>query len=1009
MIKKTKDKKTNKTTDKKVKRKLNVKKILVVVISAIAIISCLGCLGGGIIAYKMVSAAPEVKIENFESPESSKILDKDGNVIAEIGSQIRTNITYEDLPQSLIDAFVSVEDSRFFEHNGFDISRFVKAMFENLAASLKAGRIVFAQGGSTLTMQLIDNSYFMSDTGQQATNGITQKVQEIYMSMTLEPQTNKKRILEYYLNKVNFGGSGNIRGVQKAAEYYFGKDVNELTLSESAMLAGIVNAPNRYNPLKNLDLATQRRNTVLNLMLRHGYITKEECELAKSINVEDLLVDASSSNRGAGNGTAYQSYIDVVIEEVKDLTGKDPTVVPMTIYTCMDKDVQATFDAIQAGEVEGIEFPDDEMEIAIVSLNNHTGEIVAIAGGRNYADGGSMLLNHATDQYNQPGSSVKPFLSYALAFEYLGWSTSHTVMDQPFVYAGTDKVVQNFNKIYNGQMKLTDAVGTSMNTPALQTLQDVINSRKNGRQMVVEYLQNLGFSKVTEDKFDIGYAIGGSSFQANAVELAAAHGTMINKGNYITPHTVTRIEFDDGSSPIEPTYTETNVLSEEAAYLVSELMYEAVNGPYTNYMQILKRKYPVYGKTGTTNWGEEATKFGLEVGIAKDKWMISSTTEYTTAVWVGYEKADSENHWTSAKSKLNLPGKISSAALDALHKNITPEAVQQPSGVKSITHILGTYPYTAPLDGMSEEYITTGKIKSEYYSLVQPEDGALQNLVDFKATIDNTGKITMQWTPYPDQSKLTIAPVEMDLSIDVKGKTISATGKRLFDWTWVFGPVRYRADILVDGETVKNISSETDSAEEKITLKPGSKIKVCGYYAYETYGNSSNQVCSQEIEVADNDIILTIPSNSAKRSEIEAWATNAKLINVSYKELLVEADSALAGTNTIRLNGSEAKPLSNITIKESELEKLKVEVTFYVAKPQCPDNSTYNENTGKCECDNGYLDDGKGGCKIEQTETNQDPNCSSWDKNSNSCLVCAEGYELDAGACKLKQTGNEDN
>lgn len=996
-------KNTKKTTEKKKnKRKLNKKMILMAVVSGIVVIGLLCCTVGAVVVANMISKAPEVTISSFESAESSQILDKNGNVIAEVGSQIRTNITYEDLPNSLVDAFVAVEDSRFFEHNGFDISRFVKAMMENVKSTLSAGRIVFSQGGSTLTMQLIDNSYFMSDEGAPASNGITQKVQEIYMAMKLEPQTNKKRILEYYLNKVNFGGTGNIRGVQKAAEYYFGKDVSELTLAESAMLAGIVNAPGRYNPLRNLELATQRRNTVLNLMVRHGYITKEEAELAKAIRVEDLLVDSTAANRGAGDGTAYQSYVDVVIQEVKSLTGKDPTVVPMKIYTAMDPDVQATIDSIQAGEIESIQFPDDAMEMAVVSYNNQTGEIVAIGGGRNYADGGSLLLNHATDQYNQPGSSVKPFLSYALAFEYLGWSTSHVVMDQPFVYAGTTKVVKNFTGRYNGEMRLMDAVGTSMNTPALQTLQDVISSINNGRSKVVEYLQNLGFSRVTEDKFDIGYAIGGSSFEANAVELAAAHGTMINGGNYIKPHTVTRIEYTDGTSPYEPVYTENSVLSEEAAYLVTELMYQAVNGPYSNYMQILKRKYPVYGKTGTTNWGDEAKNFGIPVGNAKDKWMISSTTQYTTAVWVGYEKADSENYWTSSKSKLNLPGRISSEVLDALHKDITPTAVEQPSGVKSITHILGTYPYASTIEGMDSAFITTGKIKSEYYSLVEPQNSSVSQLVDFKAEVDNTGKVTMHWTPYPDASKLQVANQDMDLGIEVGGRWVEAYGKRLFDWTWLFGAIRYRADILVNGETVKNITSESENAEDTITLTPGSTIKVCGYYAYENLGNTSNQVCTGDIQVADNDITVTIPSVNASRSDIEQWVKTMGFTKVSYSEVISEDKK---GTNEIKFNGTVANG-QNVTVKASALSLQEIVVTIYTAPVSTPTPSptpTITPNPSPTPTPEdipvgcvdaactifkpGYVSDGNNGAKIEMDY------CDAVNNNG-TCTACSDGYTL---------------
>ena len=209
--------KTRKSRSRKEKKKFkfSFKKFFMVLIILVVLVGFIGAAGGGMLIYSMASKAPEVTIDAFESPESSKILDRNGNLVAEVGYQKRENITYEDLPNSLIDALVSIEDSRFFDHSGFDLVRFTKAMIENVFATLKAGRIVFTQGGSTLTMQLIDNSYFKSDDGGDlGANGIEQKVQEIYMAMQLEGQTSKKAILEYYLNKINFGGSGNIRGVQ---------------------------------------------------------------------------------------------------------------------------------------------------------------------------------------------------------------------------------------------------------------------------------------------------------------------------------------------------------------------------------------------------------------------------------------------------------------------------------------------------------------------------------------------------------------------------------------------------------------------------------------------------------------------------------------------------------------------------------------------------------------------------------------------------------------------------
>ena len=265
----------------------------------------------GVLAFRGLTTflkdKPTLYINDFDSQQSTLIFDANGNQIADIGTQLRENITYEQIPESLIDAFLSIEDSRYFSHNGFDIPRFSKAIIETLAR----GNM---QGGSTFTMQLVKLTYFENDSdGTSRTKDIEYKLQQIALAMELEKQTDKKSIIELYLNKMNFGGVGNIRGIEKACNQYFNKSTNELNLSESALLAGIVNAPYYYNPYTYLDHATERRNEVLNYMVMHGYITEEENQMAKNIRVEDLLVSPSDlSNQGY---TRYQAYIDEVIKE----------------------------------------------------------------------------------------------------------------------------------------------------------------------------------------------------------------------------------------------------------------------------------------------------------------------------------------------------------------------------------------------------------------------------------------------------------------------------------------------------------------------------------------------------------------------------------------------------------------------------------------------------------------------------------------------------------------------
>jgi len=794
----------------------------------------------------MLQNKPKLVVDDFFSPESSHIYDRNGTLIADVGTQLRENITYDQVSESVIDAFLAVEDSRYFRHDGFDLPRFTKSALDNVLNKLR-GRSGLS-GGSTFTMQLVKLTYFQNDeTGVTASRNIAYKVQQIALARELEKESNKKAIFEMYLNKMNFGGTGNIRGIQKAAEYYYGKSAGELNLPEAAMLAGVINAPYAYDPHNFLDNATKRRNTVLSLMVRHGYITEKEYRLAKAVRVEDTLIDPSVRKGGTGEAYAFQSYIDTVIEEAASISGQDPLSVAMDIYTYMDPEVQTVMDGIQSEKYEQVIFPDDLMEIGMIAENNQTGEIVGIGGGRNYGRGGSMLLNHATDQYKQPGSSVKPFLDYALAFEYLGWATSHVVTDKPISYQGTDLIIKNANGVYNGEVTLSYAISASLNTPAIQALQDVINTA--GWNTVVTFINSLGFSQVNYDNFDIGFAIGGSNFTSSCEELMAAHAILMNGGNYIRPHTISKISFRNGvNEPLTPSYDATNVLSPQASYLAAQLMYTAVHGGVFNYLDILKRDYQTFGKTGTSDWGDEGLQYNIPQGASKDKWMVCDTSQYTITTWVGYEKGvkDKDTYFSNEKSKLNIPGNICSLILDAVHHDSVPADLPMPEGISSITHILGTWPYASPVDGMDSSLITTGLIKSDYARLVSPEvSDKPESLQHFEADFED-GKVRLEWSEYPDPDKLTAAEGDMDISLkDANGNVlVAATGKRLFDWSWVFGPIRYKARISKGGTVIEEITSEEEiDFESDLDLEPNTTYEACGFYAYENSGSTSNELC----------------------------------------------------------------------------------------------------------------------------------------------------------------------
>jgi penicillin-binding protein 1A len=659
----------------------------------------------------VASNSPELNPDDFTAAQSSKIYDSEGNIIANIGLQIRENIEYDDLPQNVIDAFVAIEDSRFFEHNGFDIPRFTKAIFENLKT------LSFSQGGSTFTMQLVKGTYFESDEATAVRSGlagVNRKIQEIKVALQAEQVITKKEILTFYLNKINYGVPKNRRGIQTAAQFYFGKDISEVSLLEAAVLAGVINAPNLYSPINNLDLSEKRAHTVLDLMVHHGYITDLEAELAKSVPLENLLV---GELRTSTANITHQAYVDTVVSEVKALTGIDPVLVPMRIYTSMNESLQNKFEQIQNGEDTNILWPNDIIQTAMVTIDNKTGQILAIGGGRFYE--GERLFNRVTDMKRQPGSSAKLILTYPLAFEELGWSTVHTLEDKPIRYAGVeDIVIKNFDSVYRGNVLIDYAVGVSLNIPAIETMGAVVNTM--GITDVVKYLNELGFDNVTNNNFDLGFGIGGSNFTASPLQMAGAYRTMLSKGEYIVPHTVLKIEFIDGTEDFIPEYTSKEVISEDAAYMTAAMMAQDVSGPYRNYMQILQRSFEVYAKTGTSDWGDTGVEFGIPAGSAKDKWMIAGTSEYTTAVWIGYDKAEASqiSHITQSVANMNLPGKINSSIINTLYAGRrAPENIVRPIGVSDVTHVRNVFPYVAPSMYANPSLVVSGLIKTEYASL----------------------------------------------------------------------------------------------------------------------------------------------------------------------------------------------------------------------------------------------------------------------------------------------------
>ena len=597
-------------------KKLNSKKIIQVVTM---LILCLILVFACIFGYSVYKDTAAFDSKKLLSSGASVMYDSNGDIMYTYGSQengTRKNVTYDDLPQVLVDAIVAAEDSRFFEHNGFDLPRIVKAALSNL----KAGGIT--GGGSTITQQLIKKTYFQADKA-----------------------LSKEEILTLYLNKIYFGRSTSSIGIAAATKYYFNKDVSELTLPEAAMLAGSLNSPYNYDPYYCLDKATARRNTILKLMVTHGYITQQEYEEAKATKIENTLCASPTTN----NNT-LAAYVDIVTAEVKKRTGLDPLKTQMNIYTYCDVDTQTLASAI--GNGEKYDYSDEDMRMGGAVQSSQDGRIVAVIGGRNYNFGN---YSYATSK-QQPGSSVKPFLDYGLAFENLDWCTGKTLEDTP--YSKGKFTPKNWDGQFHGTVTLTSALENSWNIPAIKTYEEV--TKEIGKSGVTSAMESIGIDMSSESNVtNLSYAIGGWNKGISPLEMASAYATISNNGLYTESHTINYVEVVQTGETFEidkeiQNNAKQSDYSKASAFMIRHVMLDYTKNGSGNYAY-LSGLSNVGAKTGTSNWGSSAKK-GM-AGKSRDLWMTAYTSNYICSVWMGFGQEGIEKGKTTSRYKA-YPGKV---------------------------------------------------------------------------------------------------------------------------------------------------------------------------------------------------------------------------------------------------------------------------------------------------------------------------------------------------------------
>lgn len=672
----------------KPRRKLDIWNRIAVVILSLFLV---GCISVFFILVNVINDPEGMRFsqDGLSTLSNSRIFDASGNLIFEFGDEIREDVEYEQIPQSVVDAFLSIEDSRYFTHNGFDLPRFMAAALTNLRSG------DFSQGGSTLTMQMIDNAFTKNqeDKIKGENNGnisrldqVKLKIQEIYLALIAEQSISKEDIFEYYVDRIWFGSDNNTRGIQKASRYFFSKDVSELTLGEAAYLAGAINSPYYNNPVNNiytdefdfLEYATQRRNTTLALMLDHGYITQEEYELAVNTDLAFTL-DIQETVTTDPN----EAYIQQVITECRETSGQDPAIIPMDIYTALNQDLQIQTDGICNGTIDGdgtIAYANDGLNMAMGIINNENGEIMAVGPGRYYHD--EIVKHDLSITVRQPGSTMKPLLAYAPAFDILGWSTVHTVNDKPADYFHAGFNLSNSDNRYNGYMSLQDALGVSKNTTAAATMVELINDL--GYDYWIDYCKKLGYDADIADQFNEQYVIGGSEMRATPIQQASAFSNFGNQGVRVNAHRIRKIIRRSDKKEISGNTTEYEIVSEQAAFMISTLLEKVVTGGYQNLNNYLAGTgFPIYAKSGTTDWGTYGLGYGIPTGAMRDSWSVAYTSAFTVATWSGYTSDyEAQGYYiTSGVLNQGAPFYTSKYLLQYCHQFADYESIPRPDGI----------------------------------------------------------------------------------------------------------------------------------------------------------------------------------------------------------------------------------------------------------------------------------------------------------------------------------------
>ena len=777
-----------------ISKKLKTKTGLILIRLSVIAILLLGAVGisAGLGFYQsVIDATPDINEINV-SPEgfATNIYDREGNLIQTLvqeGSN-RELCSYSDLPQDLIDAFVAIEDERFWIHQGIDLKGIVRAGILGILDG------EFDQGASTITQQLIKNNVFGGGAETNFGDRLVRKLQEQYLAVQLEKTLSKQIILEYYLNTINLGS--NTLGVQAASQRYFGKDVSELTLSECAVIAAITQNPYSLNPITYPERNAERRALVLQNMYEQGMISQEEWDAALADDVYSRIQDVNTVVIESSSPYSYfvDELISQVLSDLQTKLGYTEAQARTALYsgglkiiTTQDPDIQAAVDeAINDPEnyigtdgeymdslsftyqmtvthadgtttnyseghitryyreVQGVTtfqliFESEEEILAcieefenyilengqegdtiwghnwditlqpqasMVVMDQSTGEVVAIAGGRGEKTT-SLSLNRATNTTRQPGSTFKVLAAFAPALDVCGATLGTTYYDEPYNYYG-QPISNWWGAFYGGYGSIREAIIYSSNILATRCLMETVTP-----ELGMQYLKDFGISTLV-DESDTGLtlALGGITNGVTNLELTAAYAAIANGGQYTEPIFYTQILDNNGRVLLTNEPETRQVIKETTAWLLTDAMHEAAT-PHSQYYQ----DHLVSSSGLDMNFGDMyvAGKSGTTTDT-RDVWFVGFTPYYTAAIWSGYDNNLSMSHTGSFHRA------IWKQVMETIHEDLAPATIEMPSSIETaqICSISGKLAVEGVCDHDPEgstvytEYFAPGTVPTEY-------------------------------------------------------------------------------------------------------------------------------------------------------------------------------------------------------------------------------------------------------------------------------------------------------